>query len=318
MDTKNYGLIEETEVFAKDWRLGGVSGSDRKVLRADRNYLDLLPEVEYQMGVYFDTMACVSFSALNCIETTMKAFGHNYNYSDRFLAKLSGTTKQGNSLRNVAESIRLNGLVDEEVWSFPRAQRNPVYGWHNYYEEIPEAVKMEGKKWLNEWDVSWEWIPPNHVREALKYAPVQVGVKAYPLIRKDGLFDDAGDARRNHAVMLADATDERYTIFDHYDKAIKYLVPDYDFKWALQYHIKHKSANQMPMPNILDNTLLQEVEVSGTFGLYLNGKIIVDETSRLLATWLLRNNGDTKNKTRTLRKVEWDSFPKMNLRSEAL
>jgi len=50
---------------------------------------------EVQFSRYADAMACVSFSATNRIEIQIKNLSlQSFNFSDRFLAKLSGTTKQ--------------------------------------------------------------------------------------------------------------------------------------------------------------------------------------------------------------------------------
>src|SRR3990167_7048548 len=69
------------------------------------NWDAFLPSGEWQRSQpdpvkgYIDTMACVSFSALNSIETQIRFLtGQSINYSDRFTAKMSGTTPQGNWL----------------------------------------------------------------------------------------------------------------------------------------------------------------------------------------------------------------------------
>ena len=132
----NLGVLEQDELFAKDWRMGGVSGAAHQVLRQDGNYTAFLPDLEIQKNSVFDTMACVTFSAMNCLETLAKVHGLSWNRSDRFTAKMSGTRKTGNYLRNVAESIRkYHGTVGEEQWPFPR---EAAWDWDEYYKAIPE------------------------------------------------------------------------------------------------------------------------------------------------------------------------------------
>lgn len=311
---QQFGLLEQVDVFPKDWRMGGLSGATKTIINESGDYTKFLPEVEYQVGVYFDTMACVTFSALNCLETIANVKGISWNKSDRFTAKMSGTGVKGNYLRNVAESIRTEGVVDEEDWPFPRKQRSPVYGWGDYYSEIPDTVRSEGLKWLQDWSIEWEWIRMDQIKEALKYGPIQVTVKAWPKPLKNGLYNDGGSKYRNHAVMLIRATDEYYEIFDHYTKSKKKLVPDYDFKSAMQFSLIPKK-DDMPTLSLPNDVLVQEVEKSGTFGLHLNGKMIVDDVDKVVASWLMRNKGDVKGKTVSLTRDDWNSFSKTDLKN---
>ena len=103
----NHGVIERRP-SPKDWRAGGVTGIVRgDILRADGQWDSYLPILEKQYGPYFDTEACVSFGNINCPETLMyRQFGKKVNYSDRFIAKMSGTTQQGNDEYTVADVWR--------------------------------------------------------------------------------------------------------------------------------------------------------------------------------------------------------------------
>ena len=67
MTNKNTGFIEK--IRDSDWELLGANGDiDNPVLRMDGDFTSFLPEYEAQTGLYFGTQACVTFSALNCIE----------------------------------------------------------------------------------------------------------------------------------------------------------------------------------------------------------------------------------------------------------
>jgi len=321
---KSFGLLRQDEIIAKDWRLGAVSGAEKHVLRADGQYLGFLPRVEYQSAVYFDTMACVTFSALNCLEIILKVHEVEIDKSDRFTARMSNTTRTGNYLRSVAESIRVDGTVEESSWPFPRMQRQPVFGWEEYYQLPDPAVIMEGKRWLVDWNVEWEWVPATEekLKEAMTYGPVQVCVYAWPK-PKDGLYDDGGNKDRNHAVTLVGYEEgKHWWIFDHYDAALKKLVWAYDFQWALRYSLtkKHSQNNFTPMPTIVlpDDVLVQETEVSGQFGLHLNGRILLGDLAETLATWLMRNKGVVDGRCIPLKKSDFDSFPKFDLKNNPL
>lgn len=317
----NYGLIEQKEVAVKDWRFGGLSGAVKTVLKADGQYTDYLPDKEYQAGLYFDSLGCVSFSALNCLETINNIKGIKSNYSDRFTARMSGTTKKGNTFKNVAESIRKAGVLDEGLWPFPRTQRTPIFDWPDFYVNVPDELKMIALNWTTCHDVDWEWVDTTLLKDALVYGPVQVGVYAWPKPQKNGLFTDGGNQRRNHAVELVGYQEGDYwTIFDSYDKTLKNLVWSYDFKSGLQFSVNKITNSQTPMPTIQlpDDVLVQEVEVSGTFGLHLNGKIIIGDEGKLLATWLMRNNGHVIDKSFALKQSDWASFPKTDLKNNPI
>jgi hypothetical protein len=78
------------------------------------------PPGERQSSYKGDSMSCVSFSAINSIETQEKFLtGNQPNYSDRWTAKRSGTTRQGNYLWKVADTIRKEGLVLQEDYPTP-------------------------------------------------------------------------------------------------------------------------------------------------------------------------------------------------------
>jgi hypothetical protein len=323
---QEFGLLEERQLNPHDQRAGVVSAVAKKILRESGSYHDVLPVAEYQRGVYFDTMACVTFSALNCLEILAKLKGLNWNKSDRFTAKQSGTSKTGNYFNVVADSIRNQGVVDEEAWPYPRTQIKPVFDWDDYYAPILLAVQTMGRDWLKGYEVEWEWQNTKKLREALKYGPVQVSVYAWPEPQADGKYADNGEVRRNHAVALVDATDDHYEIFDHYDKTTKYLVPDYRFGAALQFYLTPK--NEIPMPTIQlpNNVLVQDVEDTGAFAMHLNGKLMVDDPGKVLATVLMRaprvivagKSVVQFDAPVPLKKADWDSFPHINLKGESV
>ncbi len=307
-----HALNEDVEAREKDWRFGGVSGVTKHVLREDGDYTAFLPEKELQKST-LETMACVNFSALNVLETIAKVYGIHLNLSDRFTAKMSGTTKRGNSFYNVGESIRTDGVVDEAIWPFDRANKNLT--WEEYYAEIPEQVRKLAKEFLVDYDINYEWVTPDKFEEALKYGPLQVGVYAWPKPLANGMYNEGGTDTRNHAVMLFNKPPEFYEIYDSYDKVVKHLVPTYKFRSGVQYSINPKAE----LPMMIENDILvQEVEKSGSFGLHLNGKILLGPVDEILATWLMRNKGSVSGRTKSLLKAQWDEFPKFDLKNNPL
>lgn len=315
---KNYGLIPEPKIRAKDWRFGAVSGSPKAVLSEDGNYLDYLPNFEIQAGVYFDTKACVSFSALNCLEIIFRAKGWGEkNFSDRALAKMSDTTKDGNYLSKVAETIRKEGIVPDADWDWNPNQRNPVYDWDDFYKAVPSEVEMKAKRWLNDFKMTWEWVSLDNLKEALKYGPLQVTVYAWNK-KQDGIYPNPKNKYRNHAVTLVNYKEGEYwQIFDHYDTSIKRLAWDYEFGHALRFTVNKRIKDNMPT-DLENDILVQDVEDSGAFALHLDGKLLVDDTDKLLATWLMRNDGDVAGKTAAIKAAEWDKFEKRDLKGNKI
>jgi len=303
----NYGLINKPYNSTDDW-FKGVSRSNNVIVNEAGDWTDFLPPVEYQSGFGFDSFSCVSFSALNCLETLLKAQGIFFNASDRWLAKMSGTTGAGNTVWAVADAIRKCGLVTEQDWPYDRATMN---SWDTFYSDIPKEIQDLGKKFLEMYEVNYENVRYADIKEALKYAPLQVGVYAW-LSPVNGIYPCDHDKSQNHLVELfkIDA-DGYYYIYDHYNQSIKKLDKGFKFGSVVRYSIK---PNQKPMLQLENNTLVQEVTESGKFGLYLDGKIFVDDTALILATWTMRNTGMGLKKAIT--KEDWDSVLHYNLKRE--
>ena len=170
----NYGLIEGKR--QDDW-LGGTIPYEERNPAGD--WTPYLPPGEWQKGS-IDTMACVTFSALNSIETQYKFLtGQSRNFADRYLARMSGTTQQGNWLFRVADSIRRDGLVDEAEWPAP-----DNFTWDSYYTTPPMAVVDKGRAFLKEWVVQYEWIDVTQesLLRHLKHAPIQVTIPGHAVL----------------------------------------------------------------------------------------------------------------------------------------
>jgi len=333
---QNHGLILDDKARVRDWRFGGITGIKSDVRQPDGDWTEYLPFLEIQRSKYFDSMSCVTYSALNCLETLLGYLQMNsdisrkrmnwlksesylrngrYDTSDRWIAIASGTTKKGNTFARVAEAIRKYNLVSETEFGW---DKDVVKKFEDYMSISPLKKKALGEKaseWGDRFKVNWEWITPteDNLREALRYAPLQVCGYAWNKPVK-GIYERTGH-KANHAFMLYKADDYFYA-YDHYTKDKKKLALDYKFTAALKYNIEE--IKDMPLVTIPDNTLVQEVEESGQIGLVLDNKIIVDEVDGLLATFIMRNDGKLETKTMALKKEVWDSFQKINLKKELL
>lgn len=147
-----------------------------------------------------ETMACVTFSHLNCLEIQYKHQGRDINFSDRFLAKMSGTTSNGNYLDRVADTARVTGLVLESEWpNNPKAQT-----WDEYYRDIPDDVKRKAVPQ----NIQYEELAADKATLLyhLKHAPIQVTIPLpYP----------------NHAVTLLHISGDYAYVQDHYSMQVR-------------------------------------------------------------------------------------------------
>ena len=184
-----------------DWQAGAISGIEYKELNPSGDWTQWLPKEEWQWKDNgFDTLACVTFSALNIIESLYYFHtGRQVNFSDRYTAFMSGTTPNGNWQWKVGDSIRKDGLALEQDW--PMID-NP--SWDTYYTAPPIEVINKAKDFLKDWQGNYEFIDftKESLIKHLKQAPIQV---VFP----------------NHAVMLFATTEQVYRYFDSYLPFIK-------------------------------------------------------------------------------------------------
>lgn len=187
-----------------------------------------LPKTEKQKNPN-ETMACVSFSCLNILETLSKQqTGIEPNYSDRFIAKLSGTTLQGNHLDKVADTVRKIGVVKEEVWPAPAG-----LSWAQYYSEIPQEVINKAEKV----DIAYENIGGNLnvIKHHLKQSPIQIILTA---------------TRPRHAVLLAAIEGNNAWYFDTYGPHLKKIKASNIYNYALKIVL---NINKPAMQLVNDN-----------------------------------------------------------------
>lgn len=213
----------------EDYILGAETAIAYEERLASGNWSLFLPEGEKQSRPTFDTLSCTTFSALNDIETQINWFvqesgkvplgtidflekegylkGEVVNFSDRFTAIMSGTTKNGNYLVNVMDSIRKDGVIPEVDFPFDGAT------WDEYHDKsnVTEEMKKKAKKILDHFKFQYEWVAYDGVagftpfetettKKCLLQAPLQVGV---PI-------------PATHAVMMYYMNGKGYGRFDHY------------------------------------------------------------------------------------------------------
>lgn len=247
---------EEDYIF-----LGG--NLDRVRILPGGDWRPYLPTEEAQATRKFDPFSCVSMSFNNVIEThlmkmmesdpdiklileQLNALDDNGrpNFSDRWLAKMSGTVPgRGNTMDNIFDTVRKCGLVGEKVWP-----KTDDMGEVEYYKEIPQDIKDKGLEFLKYFDFGYESLPYANfmvkyptdatLNEALEYSPLWVCVDGRYEYDENGLIGEQGKAiAYNHATTNVAIG---HWVFDSYDPFLKQFVDDYKFGYAKSIHIKKK------------------------------------------------------------------------------
>lgn len=272
---ENTGFIEVAP-RPQDWKSAQGTGIIGSPVNATADWRLLEPPGEWQkdMRTQFETNACVSFSANDALETYgdfciknnlwpvslvqwLRDKGYfnadgTMNFSDRFTAKMSGTTIDGNSLPAVWESIRANGLVPESLWTSDFAklptQGETQVNWNLYYSNIPDSVIALGKEFLTMFNsvnpnraVQWEWIAypgvnmtPDGFGQQLKTSPLQIATVVCDGWDTNTVINGCG-AGVGHAIMLSYVEPNvSYHILDHYNKFDKQLALNYVLTYAVR------------------------------------------------------------------------------------
>lgn len=214
---------------------GNVKG---EILQPDGDWRDFLPANEIQNINNVETFGCSGFGTSNAIEAYMKRkFGGDYNYSDRAIGIIAGTTEQGNDPQTVCEAIRNKGLIPEADLPFTDA----IHSTEEFYspKPLPKLLKDEGDGWLEAYSFQHDWVNKpgrliNHhvLAEALKYSPIAIAVNAWEMGSNDEYIRIGDD---NHWCVLVAFEGGNPIVFDSYEERgseLKKLSPDYDFYTA--------------------------------------------------------------------------------------
>lgn len=257
IENKNLGVIIVPPT-PTDFIAGVQSQIAYEVKNPSGDWAENLSADEMQIGLYFDTKACVSFSALNCIEAQInrmlatgeitKEYAADWldengkaNLSDRFLAKMSGTTEQGNSLQKVCDTLRHFGAVAEKDWNYPRLQRTPVFDWNDFYAEIPDEVKAKGQRFLEKFEIQYEWVQDGDFAKHLKQAPLQIAIGLCAPWNTEQPIAGCGIKPAAHAITLYAEDGGQHKVLDQYEPYRKTLGSDYSIQWIMKIIIKKKN-----------------------------------------------------------------------------
>jgi len=305
----NLGLLQE-KALPTDMVSGEFTPIVGGKINPGGQWDDYLPVAEFQNNNGFDRMACVTYSLENCLETVELCLtGIENNYSDRFLAKLSGTTHQGNYLSKVFDTILSTGLAKEN--DYPDDSMN----WEEYYAEVPSDPLTKAKEYNNNWNIYREWVTPynkDNIIEALDYTPLQVTVR---YASGDGILNPLGDYQ--HAVMCYGYVKNKYwKIFDHYTQTRKKYAWDYEFGTILKPTITLKD-NHTYM-KFEQNRLYLLIEGNEQkLSMFLDGNLVE------FPTWsMTRENSNSRlgkwMAAVPVKLIDWNSVPHTNSKGEQI
>ena len=248
-----------------DWRVGAETGIEYKVNVEDGDWSQFLPSEEKQRK-NTETSACVSFSLMNSLETQyefqrkngkisdeiheyLKKQGYidsnnKLNISDRAIAKMSGTTAQGNSLIKVWDTVNNEGVLPETDWPFL-----DTMSFDEYYSEIPQNLKVKAKKFLDIFDINYEWVyygatNIDLIKQHLKQAPLHIASPVCSPWGRVGIVTDCGKRVCEHATMLFNCSDYYLEDFDTYSPFNKKLALDYYVPAVIKGVLKVKNNPQ--------------------------------------------------------------------------
>ncbi len=269
-----------------------------------------LPVVEFQNNYGYDRFACVSFSLLNCVEVkVLRVLGIERNRSDRFLAKNSGTTHQGNRFSTVFDSLAEDGCTLEAEYP------DVPGGWSEYYKAIPSDVVEKATTFADRWAMYREWVAvykKDEIKRALEETPLQVQVQ---YASGDGILNPSSN--KGHAVMLYGYVEGEYwKIFDHYVGERKKYAWDYEFGAILK-PIMILKDNYIPM-TFKQNRLYLLVEgKEQKLRMFLDGNLVE------FPTWsMTRENSNSRlgkwMPAISTKMIDWQTQSHINSKGESI
>lgn len=226
----NFDIERElAEQSATDWVFGALSQPG--VVSIPPGERDAyLPIGETQFDSLTDFTDCASRSPVNHLEAlftyhyqhAMKADNklwlkdngyvsdNRVTFSDRYIAILSGTTRNGNSLKSPLDAIHNQGLVPKKL-----LPKEDWMAWDDYYDtsKITQTLKDLGQEFKSRFTINYEQVYKTHFADVLKDDMVGVAGYAWPA-PVEGVYPAAPGMPFNHAFLVYRLP--KYEIFDNY------------------------------------------------------------------------------------------------------
>ena len=245
--SNNHGLNIFRELAGQsedDWVFGATSEKCRASIPVATR-LSYLPQGETQRGKE-DTMDCASRAPTNILESKFNYLMRNgllredeyqwlddngyvgsdgITFSDAFVAILSGTTQQGNSLKDPLQAIHDYGMVPKKL-----VPLDPSMTWAQYMskDRITEDLLELGRQFLARFPIFYEKVYTADMLALVQQDFADVGGYAWPARDATGIYPRV-DFPFNHAFVVFGTPE--YQVFDNYPETegdyIKMIAPDY-------------------------------------------------------------------------------------------
>lgn len=265
---------ERAEQRGDEWIYGAIQTDLAAIPVAVR--LRYLPDGVLQFNLVMDTNGCAARGPVNIYKSKFDYFydngmhpalrawcdqehfigGKPYRYrvngrfifDETFIEILSGTTKDGNSLKAPLDTIRNVGLIPEIL----PLDRNMT--WEQYMDRsrITDEMLELGKQFLRRFSLNYEKVSRSQFTEAWNDDPIDVALFAWPSPVNDVYPRTEGSF--NHAI--ATFTGDIYAL-DNYEPFLKRLAKDYNFfEWG--YSLSVTAQNPYPEETIKLFEVLQK------------------------------------------------------------
>lgn len=293
----NDGLIEE-EISVDDYIFGGDSISGKEILQPDGQWLDISIADEVQRKGNLETMNCTNFALANGIELLHKRkYGFEINVSDRFMGKMSGVTSRGNSPRISLDSLRNNGTVEENTWTW----LDDVITWNQYYCPISAEVISLGQDFVKKYDFGYEMVYGNYsnaIMDGLKYSPIYVSGYAWA---KDGEYYRSYGAANHQFLIIGYIKDKCWFVKDSYSPFVKQLAWNFEFVNPRVLYLKARNNAEQILEGLLAKGIkyvmrtdslgggrgqVYEITEDGLKELNENDKMDKEEKQQVMNAWI--------------------------------
>lgn len=245
---KNYGINlekEKLELSEKDRKFGGQQNPEPIAIIPENLIEQFLPKGEVQKGKE-DTMDCVARAINNNVESQLNYLlkikqlpdenwfrdkgyitENGFELSDAFLAILSGTTKEGNSLKAPLDTIRKLGAIPKRML--------PLESWMTFDDymnpdRITPSMRALGLQFLDRLQINYEQVSESDFDKCAE--PIVTCLYAWTL-PINGEYPKS-TLPFNHCIMKFKNRIIRHYVFDNYidivdGDFIKKLAQDYLF-----------------------------------------------------------------------------------------
>ena len=271
---KNFGFDYQKELAgqsSEDWQFGALSVPClTSIPPEDRE--GFLPKGELQKGVE-DFMDCASRSPLNILEAKFQWLLKNkmsnenslwllkngylnngkIEFSDRFIAILSDTTRSGNSLKSPLETIRKKGLIPKAI--LPKRDDMTFDQYHDKNAITSEMLAL-GLEFAARFTINYEKAYEIHFGDLLLEDFLNVAGFAWP-VAINGEYPRT-IASPNHAFVVFKTP--KYFVYDSYEESvndwIKKLSSDYDLlDYGYRVYIAKESMGETKQLNWLQQVI---------------------------------------------------------------